>query len=124
MAPHSPQSPASDMFWRRLDEQINLKHPLVRLAGLMDWEEIHRSFAGHFSSGRGRPALSPRLIAGLLYLQHAFDASGEAVVGTWVERKLPRQVDNSELETSWLNTLGRNSAGGMLPRESCGRYSL
>ena len=39
-------------------------------------------------------------------------------------RKLPRQVDNSELETSWLKTLGRNSAGGMLPRESCGRYSL
>ena len=39
-------------------------------------------------------------------------------------RKLPRQVDNSEFETSWLNTLGRNSAGGMLPRESCGRYSL
>ena len=39
-------------------------------------------------------------------------------------RKLPRQVDNSELETSWLNTLGRNSAGGMLPRESYGRYSL
>ena len=27
----------------------------------------------------------PRLVAGLLYLQHAFDASDEAVVGTWVE---------------------------------------
>lgn len=39
-------------------------------------------------------------------------------------RKLPHQVDSSEVETSWLNTLGRNSAGGMLPRESCGRYSL
>ena len=31
MAPHSPQSPASDMFRPRLDEQINLKHPLVRV---------------------------------------------------------------------------------------------
>jgi len=85
MAPHSPQSPASDMFRPRLDEQINMKHPLVRLAGLIDWEEIHRSFAGHFRSGRGRPALSPRLVAGLLYLQHAFDASDEAVVNTWME---------------------------------------
>ncbi len=26
------------MFRPRLDEQINLKHPLVRLAGLIDWE--------------------------------------------------------------------------------------
>ena len=39
-------------------------------------------------------------------------------------RKLPRQVDSSEIETSWLNTLGRNTTGGRLPRESCGRYSL
>ena len=64
-----------------------MKHPLVRLAGLIDWDEIHRTFGGHFSSGRGRPALSPRLVAGLLYLQHAFDASDEAVVGTWVETR-------------------------------------
>ena len=27
----------------------------------------------------------PRLIAGLLYLQHAFDLSDEEVVATWVE---------------------------------------
>ena len=39
----------------------------------------------HLSSGRGRQALSPWLIAGLLYLQHAFDASDEAGVNTWVE---------------------------------------
>ena len=38
-----------------------------------------------FTSGRGRPALPPRLVAGLLYLQHTFDASDEAVVNTWVE---------------------------------------
>ena len=40
------------------------------------------------------------------------------------QRKLPCQVDSSEVETSWLNTLGLNTAGGTLPRESCGRYSL
>lgn len=39
-------------------------------------------------------------------------------------RKLPRQVDSPELETSWLNTLGLNTAGGTLPRESWGRHSL
>jgi IS5 family transposase len=34
-----------------------------------------------FTSGRGWPALSPPLLAGLLYLH----ASDEAVVNTWVE---------------------------------------
>jgi len=85
MAPHSPQAPLPDLFRQRHDEQLNLKHSLVRLAGLIDWDEIHRSFAVHFNSGRGRPALSPRLVAGLLSLQHAFDASDEAVVNTWME---------------------------------------
>ncbi len=85
MGPHSPKAPPPHLFRARLDEQLNMKHPLVRLAGLIDWDEIHRTFTRHFSSGRGRPALSARLVAGLLYLQHTFDASDEAVVGTWVE---------------------------------------
>ena len=69
----------------RLDELINVRHPLERLAGLIDWAEIERTFGARFSSGRGRPALAPCLVAGLLYLQHNFDASDEAVVNTWVE---------------------------------------
>ncbi len=63
-----------------------MKHPLVRLAALIDWSEIERTFAVSFTSGRGRPALPARLIGGLLYLQHTFDASDEAVVNTWVEK--------------------------------------
>ena len=52
-----------------------MSHPLVRLSKLMNWDEIERSFGEHFTSGRGRPALHPRLVAGLQYLQHANDAS-------------------------------------------------
>lgn len=59
-----------------------MSHLLIRLAGLMNWKEIERSFGAHFASNRGRP---PRLVAGLLYLQHANDASDEAVVATWLE---------------------------------------
>jgi IS5 family transposase len=73
------------LFVPRLDELINMKHPLVRLAALIDWEQIERDFSVSFTSGRGRPALAPRLVAGLLYLQHTFDASDQAVVNTWVE---------------------------------------
>ena len=41
----------------------------------------------------------------------------------WI-RKLPRQVDSSEVETSALNTRGLNRTGGTSPRDSCGRHSL
>ena len=41
--------------------------------------------AGFFPSHTGRPATSPRLVAGLLYLQHTYRLSDEAVVARWVE---------------------------------------
>ena len=68
-----------------LDEQLKMSHLLVQLSNLMNWSEIERSFGAHFASNRGRPALSPRLVAGLLYLQHANDASDKSVVATWLE---------------------------------------
>jgi len=46
-------------FARRADQHAP---PLVRLAGLMDWEQIERHFASHVTLGRGRPALAPRLV--------------------------------------------------------------
>ena len=85
MSPKPSQPQTVELFRARLDEQISMRHPLVRLAGLIDWNEIERTFAVSFTSGRGRPALPARLVAGLLYLQHTFDASDEAVVNTWVE---------------------------------------
>ena len=85
MGPKPSQLQTVELFRPRLDEQLNMKHPLVRLASLIDWAEIERKFAVSFTSSRGRPALPPRLVAGLLYLQHTFDASDEAVVNTWVE---------------------------------------
>jgi IS5 family transposase len=48
MKPHRPAAKTSDMFRPRLDEQLNMKHPLIRLTGLMDWELIEHHFAGHF----------------------------------------------------------------------------
>src|SRR5690606_15327771 len=71
--PIAPRS--GELFRQTLREQINLKHPLVKLADLIEWERIDAVCASRFKSGRGRPATSPRLIAGLLYLQHAFDLS-------------------------------------------------
>ena len=84
MGPKTPV-PEGDFFRQPLREQINLKHPLVRLADLIDWERLNAAMSASFVSQRGRPATSPRLIAGLLYLQHAFDLSDEDVVWQWLE---------------------------------------
>jgi IS5 family transposase len=37
MKPHTRTALTAVMFRPRLDEQLNMKHPLIRLAGLMDW---------------------------------------------------------------------------------------
>ena len=84
MGPKTPVT-EGDFFRQPLREQINLKHPLVGLAGLINWERLALLMSESFRSGKGRPASSPRLIAGLLYLQHAFDLSDEEVVWQWVE---------------------------------------
>lgn len=81
--PHTPKN--EELFRQRLDELVNLKHPLVLLAQHIDWPVFEREWAGFFPSSRGRPATPPRLIAGLLYLQHTFDLSDEDVVWAWVE---------------------------------------
>jgi transposase, IS5 family len=74
-----------DFFRQPLREQINLKHPLVRLADLINWNWQGMVMSESFVSRKGRPATSPRLIAGLLYLQHAFDLSDKEVIRQWVE---------------------------------------
>ena len=64
---------------------IDARHELVKLASLIDWDFFEREWASFFPSRQGRPATSPRLVAGLMYLQHAFKLSDEAVVARWVE---------------------------------------
>jgi len=83
---HRPRSPEqNDLFRPRLVDMIDMRHELVALAALIDWKFFETEWAGFFPSSTGRPATSPRLVAGLLYLQHAFRLSDEAVVARWVE---------------------------------------
>ena len=81
--PRTPEN--NDLFRQRLDELVNLSHPLVQLVQHIDWSVFEDGWVGFFPSHRGRPATRPRLVAGLLYLQHTFALSDEAVVWGWVE---------------------------------------
>ena len=85
MDPKGIHPASGDLFQQPLTELINLKHPLVKLAELIDWSVFETRWAEFFPSKTGRPASAPRLIAGLLYLQHTFACSDEDLLWTWVE---------------------------------------
>ncbi|MBP0447918.1 IS5 family transposase [Roseomonas sp. SSH11] len=83
---HRPRPPEqADLLRPRLVDMIDGRHELVRLAALIDWSWFEREWAGFFPAGEGRPATHPRLVAGLMYLQHAYGLSDEAVLARWVE---------------------------------------
>ena len=80
MKPHSRAPEQDDLLRPRLVDMIDARHELVKLAALIDWNFFERESASFFPSHQGRPATSPRLVAGLMYLQHAFKLSDEAVI--------------------------------------------
>ncbi|MHB0706808.1 IS5 family transposase [Roseomonas mucosa] len=83
---HRPRPPEqADLLRPRLVDMIDRRHELVRLAALIDWSCFEREWAGFFPAGEGRPATHPRLVAGLMYLQHAYGLSDETVLARWVE---------------------------------------
>lgn len=103
---------ATDDFFRsRLDQMIDLRHPLAVLSRRMPWGQIEAALAPAFArknrqgnviesgdlfgttleiagagvSAAGRPRLPIRLMAALLYLKHAFNLSDEELVARWSE---------------------------------------
>ena len=84
MEPSKQSHGRMDLFRERLDAIIDLKHPLVRLAGLVAWSDFDEAF-GRFYKPLGRCAKPTRLMVGLHYLKHTFDLSDELTVERWVE---------------------------------------
>jgi transposase, IS5 family len=100
-----------DFFRARLDAMIDLQHPLAVLARRLPWGQIEQVLAPKFAhrdraggqllvddllgqrlvefgggvSNAGRPRLSIRLMASLLYLKNSFDLSDEELVVRWSE---------------------------------------
>ncbi|ULJ73022.1 IS5 family transposase [Rhizobium gallicum] len=74
-----------DLFRSRLDQIINMKHELVRLAQAIDWSVLEARFGDVYSDGAGMPPLPTRLMAGLAILKHTFNLSDEALCERWVE---------------------------------------
>ncbi|MFP5482086.1 MAG: transposase [Gammaproteobacteria bacterium] len=81
----NPDQPQDELFRSRLENMIDMNHPLVKLGEGIDWEVFDREFGKHYAAKVGRPATRTRLIVGLTYLQFMYDMSDEAVVERWVE---------------------------------------
>jgi len=73
----------NDLFRSELKSLINLKHELVLLSSQIDWKKFETRFASYFPSKVGKPALSTRLILGVLYLKYAYNLSDEEME-VWV----------------------------------------
>ncbi|ENZ96683.1 IS1478 transposase [Xanthomonas fragariae LMG 25863] len=73
------------MFRSRLENQIDLRHPLAQLSQRMPWAALEQALLPRLPAAGGRPALPVRLIAGLLYFKHAYVLSDEAVCERWLE---------------------------------------
>ncbi|GAC1646107.1 MAG: IS5 family transposase [Chloroflexota bacterium] len=84
MPPKKPKLRDDELFRMQLTNMIDMKHPLVKLAGLIDWSRFDEAY-GRFYTQKGRPALPTRLMAGLHLLKHMEGLSDEAVCKRWVE---------------------------------------
>ena len=74
-----------DLFRSRLDQIIDMKHALVKLAQSIDWRFLEEKFGAVYTDGPGQPPLPTRLMAGLAILKHTFNLSDEGVCDRWVE---------------------------------------
>ncbi|WP_374901234.1 IS5 family transposase, partial [Brucella endophytica] len=114
-----------DLFRSRLDQILNMKHELVRLAREIDWPHLEQRFGEVYSDRPGMPPLPTRLMAGLAILKHTFNLSDEELCVRWLENpyfqylcgeeffchKLP--FDRSSM-TRWRNRMGEDRVSALL----------
>src|ERR1700730_12516487 len=74
-----------DLFRSRLDQIIDMRHALVKLARTIDWAFLEGRFGEVYVDGPGQPPLPTRLMAGLAILKHTYDVSDEVLCERWVE---------------------------------------
>lgn len=85
MQPKPTVSDQGELFRSRLDQILNRRHSLCRLADSIDWPFFEREFGSLYTENFGRPGLPIRLLVGLHYLKHAFNVSDESVVDQFLE---------------------------------------
>ncbi len=73
------------LFELYLEDMINLRHPLVRMAERIDWQQCEAQFGPYWCPDNGRPGHPIRLHAGLQMLKHMQGLSDRELLDQWVE---------------------------------------
>ena len=85
MRPKQPAAaPQDDLFRARLENLVDPRHPLARLAGLINWGRFETEFGALHTDG-GRPGLPTRLMVGPHLLKHMDGLSDEAVCARYLD---------------------------------------
>jgi transposase, IS5 family len=74
-----------DLFRARLEQIVDMKHPLAKLAAVIDWGFLEKTFGAVYTDGPGHPPLPTRLMAGIAILKHMHNLSDEGLCERWVE---------------------------------------
>ena len=119
------ESGKQDLFRSRLDQIIDMKHALAKLAETIDWRFLEERFGAVYSDGPGSPPLPTRLMAGLAILKYMHDLSDEVLCERWVENPYyqylcgeeffqHRLVFNRSSLTRWRQRMGEERLQALL----------
>ena len=75
----------NDFFRARLDQIVDLDHPLAKLGWAIDWRFLEERFGMVYSDKAGHPPLPTRLMAGLSILKPMHNLSDEDLCARWIE---------------------------------------
>ncbi len=100
MPPKSPPFEQPELFRSALLNLVDRRHPLVRLAGLIDWERFAVAFGPLYRDGVGRPGLPThvQLFCGEAYFQHALPLDRSSL-SRWRKRIGPERLELLLAET-------------------------
>jgi len=97
--PKTPNADQSSFLYPDLLNQLNPKHPLLKLARAIDWSIFETEFSSLYSH-RGKPSKRIRLMVGLSILKHMENLSDEVLIQRWVQNPY-YQVFTGEVEFQW-----------------------
>src|SRR4030081_895981 len=89
-----------DLFRSRLDQIIDMKHPLVTLGRTGDWRFLEERFGEVYTDSPGPPPPPTPLMAGLAILKHTYDLSDEVLCERWVENPYYQYFCGEDLEST------------------------
>lgn len=85
MRPNTSKRDQFELFQSRLEQIINMEHPLVKVAREIDWEYLDKKLGETYVEDFGRPGLPTQLMAGIHYLKYAYDESDESAAERFLE---------------------------------------